>query len=127
MPFTPDDKTKKFVRWVKALINSGKVPSYQDVADNIDWDRTALSNVVNGRRNVPPEVYLKFTKVYKPSEIKDENTGLEIAIQNMAMCRVMLRSIAEVLSSQRGEPVAKTLGNLEEAVMVEIQSMSERL
>lgn len=127
MAFDPNDKTKKFIRQAKALIESGKVASYADLADTIDWDRTALSNVINKRRNIPPEVYLRFTNIYKPAAIRDEGTIYEIALQNQAMNRVILRAIAELLSAQRSESITKTLGDLEAAVRVETQEVSERL
>lgn len=127
MAFNPNDKTKKFVRQAKSLVEGGKVSSYVDLADNIDWDRTALSNVINGRRNIPPEVYLRFTNLYKPAEIKDEGVIYEIALQNQAMIRVVMRAVAEVLSKQRNEAITKTLGDLEAAVRGETQLVRERL
>lgn len=127
MSFQPNDKTKKFIRQAKSLIDGGKVPSYLELADSIEWDRSALSNVINKRRNIPPEVYLRFTNVYSPAEITDDALIYEIALQNQAMNRVILRAMAELLSKQRGEAITKTLGDLEAAVRVETQSVSERL
>lgn len=127
MNFSPNDKTQKFIRQAKSLVTSGKVPSYLEIADAIEWDRSALSNVINKRRNIPPEVYLRFTNIYNPAEILEEGQLHEIALQNQAYSRVILRAMAEILSKQRDEPVTKTLSGLEEALRVEIRSVSERL
>lgn len=59
------DKTKKFTEEVKRLVESGIVKSYAQVATDINWNRTALSQVLAGQRNVPATVYRKFTEVYK--------------------------------------------------------------
>lgn len=122
-----NDKTEKFIRQVKKLVESGRVASYQEIADAIEWDRTALSNVVNKRRNVPPEIYLKFSQVYLPAEIKDEGTLFEIILQNQAVGRVLLRAMAEILSRQRDESVTKTLSDLEGALKAEIHQVTEKL
>jgi plasmid maintenance system antidote protein VapI len=129
MPFEPNQKTRNFIKAVKSLVESGKVSGYITIADTIDWDRTAISNVINGRRNVPPEVYKRFTDVYN-KEIEVDNRDdlyFEIALQNQAYTRVILRAMAEVLSHQRGESLAKTLTDLEAAVKQEIQVLTERL
>lgn len=59
------EKTQKFTREVKQLVESGVVSSYAQVAADLNWNRTALSQVLAGTRNVPATVYRKFTEVYK--------------------------------------------------------------
>lgn len=125
MPFEPNQKTRNFIKAVKSLVESGKVSGYITIADAIDWDRTAISNVINGRRNVPPEVYKRFTDVYSQKiEVESKDSFFaEIALQNNAILRVVLRAMAETLSKQRGEPVAKTLTDLEAAVGQEVRKL----
>lgn len=128
MPFEPNDKTRKFIRQARTLVDSGQVGGYKEIADAIDWDRTAVSNVINGRRNIPPEVFKRFTDVYKLGEIVEPDVFFaETALQNQAYVRVILRAMAELLSKQREEPVTKTLTDLEAAVRQEIQQLTERL
>lgn len=71
MPFAPNNVTKKFVQQAKELLNTGKVKRYSDIAEAVEWDKTALSNVINGRRNIPQEIYKEFTTVYNVEEIKN--------------------------------------------------------
>ncbi len=55
MPFIQNQLSKKFVEVAKGLKSRGQVKEYAEIADVIGWDRTALSNAMNARRNVPPE------------------------------------------------------------------------
>jgi hypothetical protein len=127
MKFNQNEITEKFIQLVKVLVNSGKAGSVKDVARTIDYSYSALNQIMNGGRNVPATVYKKFMEVYKPGEIKGNGTALQIAVQNQAIARVLLRALAEVLSNQRNEPVTKTLGDLEAAVRVEVQEVVGRL
>lgn len=127
MPFTQNSLTKKFINDVKILIGSGKVASLKVLAKNLGANYSGLNQVVNGRRNVPADVYNKFTEMYNPKEVKVDVAGIEIALQNQAMSRVMLRAMAELLSVQRKEAVTKTLSDLEAAVRSEIQLVGDKL
>jgi len=71
MKFYANDTTKNFIREVKQLKNDGHIIRFNEVAARLGWDKTALSNVMNGRRDVPPDVYKQFTEVYK-GKIKAE-------------------------------------------------------
>ncbi len=57
-------KTKKFLDSIKTLLNNGVVKNYSEVIKELGWEKTMLSNVMNGRRNVPNDIYRKFTEVY---------------------------------------------------------------
>jgi hypothetical protein len=63
--FIQNANTKTFIDEVNKLVETSRVKNYKEVADAIEWDKTAISNVMNGRRNVPHEKYTKFTEVYK--------------------------------------------------------------
>jgi hypothetical protein len=65
MPFEQNDKTKLFIDAVKKLIDSGEVKNQAAIVDALEWDKTLMSNVMNGRKNVPNEVYRKFTEVFQ--------------------------------------------------------------
>jgi hypothetical protein len=125
MAFSQNALSKKFVEEVKSLVKSGKAGKAKDIAAKLDYNYSALIQILGANRNVPDHVYQKFTETYKPVDVK-ESTVLEVALQNQAMSRVILRALAELLSSQRDESVTKTLGDLEAAVKVEIQQVSGR-
>lgn len=71
--FAQNANTKTFVDEVNRLIQGGKVKNFKEVADVIEWDKTAISNVMNGRRNVPHEKFTKFTEVYKVDNPADNS------------------------------------------------------
>lgn len=77
MPLTPTPKTQNFIKEVKALVNSGAVKNYSTIITALGMDKTLFSNVINGRKNVPNDVYRKFKEVYpdcipeEKEEIKD--------------------------------------------------------
>lgn len=71
----PTPKTVKFIKEVKALIETGEVASYAAIAAKLDWSATMISNIINGRQNIPNDRYRKFTEVYQleNSEVNIEN------------------------------------------------------
>lgn len=83
---------------------------------------------MNEKKNVPNEVYRKFKEVYQPVEIVNiEEAAMRIAIENKSINVVLLRAMAEVLSKQRGESLAKILGDLEAAVRQEQKALLDKL
>ncbi len=57
-------KTLKFVSEVKMLLDNGIVRNREEIVRELEWETTTLSNVMNGRRNVPNDIYKKFAEVY---------------------------------------------------------------
>lgn len=127
MKFNQNEITEKFVQYVKTIVSSGKVGTVKDVAKSLDYNYSALNQIMNGSRNVPAPIYKKFIEVYKPGEVRPGVNTIQISIQNQAIAMVLLRAMAEILSNQRSEPVTKTLGDLEAAVRAEVQAVLERL
>lgn len=70
MPFQQNEKTLTFIKWVQYLVDNAIAPTYADISDTIEWNRSAMSNTLNKRRNVPNDVYKTFTDVYKIAEIE---------------------------------------------------------
>lgn len=64
MSFEPTATTKKFIRQVKTLLEKGEVKNQKEIIDSLKWDKTVFSNVMNGRKNIPNDVYRRFTEVY---------------------------------------------------------------
>lgn len=127
MALTPKEKTKKFIEQVESLIDSGVVPSYVEIVDSIEWNRSALSNVINGRRNVPNDVYKRFTDVYKPVEMENTETftvGKLLRLE--AIGTVILSALAEVLAFQRNETVAKVSEELLSTVNSKLKGLTEK-
>lgn len=65
MSFEQNDKTRNFIETVKKLIESGEVRNQATIVDALKWDKTLMSNVMNGRKNVPNDVYRKFTELFQ--------------------------------------------------------------
>jgi len=106
-------KTSEFIQQVKNLKEIGQIKAYAEVIGKIDWDKTSLSNVMNGRANVPDYVYAKFLEVYGTSK-PDLNNGdiIEGIVKNQAMLEVVLSTLAELLADKRQVPVAKLNADL---------------
>lgn len=110
---------------VKNLVENGIAPSYVDIADTLEWDRSAMSNVINHRRDVPNAVYKRFTEVYKPIEIKDsEATTQERLLRMDATTSVILSAIAEILSYHRNQAVSKVMEDLVSTVNSKLKQMT---
>jgi hypothetical protein len=52
-PSYKEEMTKEFIKNVETLISKGIAKDYSDIVERLDWDKGAMSNVINGRRNVP--------------------------------------------------------------------------
>lgn len=62
-----EELTKEFVKNVESLISKGVAADYSEIVDKLDWDKGAMSNVINGRRNVPIEKAELLKKVFNLS------------------------------------------------------------
>ena len=90
------------------LVESGEVKNKLAIVEALDWDNTMLSNVIAGRRNVPPDIYKKFTEIYN-IEIEDPGgTAIENQIEILASYRVILSVLAEIQSSLMEEKMLPT-------------------
>lgn len=128
MSFEQNDKTKSFIREVKNLIDQGIVKNYSEIVNELDWDKTLMSNIMNGRKNVPNDIYRKFKEVYRPVEVSNSGTlTIEHLIRIEAMNSVILGALAEVLAFQRSQPVTKVNNDLVSTVQSQIKQMLDRL
>lgn len=128
MGFEQNNLSKRFVNMVESLIASGNERTEKDVAIKLGYNYSALNQVMNGRRNIPNKIFDKYMEVYKPVEVENwEDVFNGIAVYNQASLRVALRVLAEILSNQKKEPVAKTLSDLEAAVESEERRLLDRL
>lgn len=58
------DITKRFIDKVNQLIESQTVRNKREIVDKLNWNETAMSNVLAGRRPVPEEIADAFFKLY---------------------------------------------------------------
>lgn len=65
MSFKQNDRSKEFVEKVKSLVESAEEPTFKAIADKLKWNSNALHLVIKGQRNVPADVYKKYTEIYK--------------------------------------------------------------
>jgi hypothetical protein len=130
MEFSQNVITKNFISAAKSLKDRGNVDSYDTLATSLGWNKTSMSSVMNGRRNVPNEVYKKFADKYKTdlvAEVNPTEAGLHNVLLNHAMLRVTLMALAELLAKQRKLPVTKIIAELEAAVNEQTESLLKRL
>lgn len=56
--------TKEFRKRVNDLINSSQVADYSEIIKKLEWNKSSMSSVMNGSRNVPLDIWAKFAEVY---------------------------------------------------------------
>jgi hypothetical protein len=106
------ENSKKFINAVETLVESGEVKNKLAIVKALDWDNTMLSNVLAGRRNVPPDIYKKFTNLYNIEITDPESLSIENLIKIDAKCDVILSVLAEVLAKLQGHAVGKLNSDL---------------
>jgi plasmid maintenance system antidote protein VapI len=103
MLFEQNTITKSFVDEISNLIQSGEANNYKEVADRIEWDKTAISNVVNGRRNIPASIYKKFTEEFgisrpQPGDFREKYYALlEARFQEQAKAENLFRELMQAI------------------------------
>lgn len=60
-----ENQSDKFVKAVNLLLEKRLARNKREIVAALNWDETAMSNVINGRRTVPEAIYEKLFKVYK--------------------------------------------------------------
>jgi phage repressor protein C with HTH and peptisase S24 domain len=60
-PFVQNSYTKEFI----GAVNSMQDVEHKDIVDKLEWNKTAMSAVMNGKRNIPFDKWEKFKSVYK--------------------------------------------------------------
>lgn len=121
------EKSKKFIKAVETLLNTGEVKNKLAIVKALDWDNTMLSNVLAGRRNIPPDIYKKFTNIYQLEINDSELIKFQSIIRIEAKCDVILSSLAEILAEQKGKLVAQIINDQETMVSGQIKQKLEEL
>lgn len=76
MEVTPNQVTKKFIAEVEKLIANGTAANYAEITVAIDWNKSGMSQVVKGKRNVPIAIYRKFTEAYNIPATEEDKAGV---------------------------------------------------
>jgi hypothetical protein len=106
--FNQNEVTRNFVESVKSLVKSGDHGKLKDIAKKLEYNYSALNQIINGGRNVPGYVYKKFTSVYNGGNIINDpvvpyatlnRTSLEKSIENLTENELRTTAVIERLVS----------------------------
>lgn len=104
MPFEQNEKTRNFIDTVKRLIESGEVKNQAAIVDALEWDKTLMSNVMNGRKNVPNDIYRKFTDVFQfeevPTDADYRDRYIALLEQQLRDQQVLIAELKERMDSR---------------------------
>jgi hypothetical protein len=130
-------KSKKFIDAVDKLLDSGEVKNKLQIAEALDWDNTALSNVLAGRRNVPADIYRKFTSIYKVEEdqkfiVNDDlnkflGERIQIGAAREAAIRVLVIWMKEVYAEVFKRPFAEVSLEFDRLTEGELERILDQL
>lgn len=67
-----------FIERVNELLESKRFRNKREIVDKINWNETAMSNVMKGRRPVPEDIAEKLFKLYKDVKIVAPEKGTPI-------------------------------------------------
>lgn len=125
--FIPNEKTKKFIRRVKTLKESGEIKKHEEIVKAIKWHKTSMSNVMNGRDNIPDYLYAEFVKVYGAEVNDPENVSIGTLFAIDIKCDVIISTIAEILANQRGGAVEKIKTDLVGMVNQRVSEKADKI
>lgn len=131
------EKTKKFIEACKMLVNDGYVKNDAEIISALGWEKTMFSNVKNGRKNVPNNIFKKFTEVYHPIEVTEaivregdfqQILGNRVATTAAmeAMVRVLRAEIIELKVAVTKRPYADVALEFDRTAEDELKHILER-
>ena len=96
-------RTKDFIAKVNALIEHEIISEQGLIVDKLGWNQSVLSNVMNGRRDIPEEKYELFQEVFKNeldrlatlTQTSTANEGTEVFMTPMLYYKKMYESEVE--------------------------------
>lgn len=110
MNTTPNKLTQDFLNQVQSLIDKGIAANKTEVVNAINWNKSSMSEVSNGRKNVPVAVYRKFVSYYniQPPEPEQVVTEPEPAFltskdEMIALLKQNNKLLEDQLNSATGE------------------------
>lgn len=112
-----EEKTERFIKQAQALIDKGVVKSQQEIADKIGISKAMMSNIMNGRAQIPQDKLLKFSEGYTPVNFDNvEQTSLELQMQTLAYLKAVTPLVVEVLAILRDRPVEPLSKGVEQQI-----------
>ena len=118
------ENTERFIRAVETLKNEGAIQFDNEIVEALNWNKTTLSSVLNRKKFIPDYYFNKFNEVYQIEINNHEQVSLRSLIRVDAKCDVILSTLAEILSNQKGSTVEKINADLETMV---IERMKKKL
>jgi DNA-binding transcriptional regulator GbsR (MarR family) len=141
MSNTPNKITKKFQDQVNNLISEGIVANQQAIVDALGWNKSQMSQAMNGAKNIPLVVYQKFTDKYGLADpvgdieykekylssledrVESQKRQLNlvtkelgrVAIQNQALLHTVLAAVTELLERGSKEKIESIENRLNKA------------
>lgn len=121
------DKTRKFIKEVGSLKESGDIKKYSEIVEALKWNKTSLSNILNGRENISDFKYSEFCKVYGIAIDNPEQISIEHLFRIEVKNDVILSTLAELLAHQRGQTVEKIKSDLVATVNQKLKEKLEQV
>lgn len=115
------ENTERFIKAVEMLKESGTIRFDADIVKALSWNKTTLSSVLNGNKPIPDYYYNKFNEVYQIEVNNRDIITLRSLIRVDAKCDVILSTLGEILSNQKGSTVEKINADLETMVIERIK------
>lgn len=125
--------TKKFIQEVERLRGTPAGKDYKEIAAKIGMDKTTMSNIIKGRRNIPYEVYIKFAEIFRiEDDIRTGQTsaiGLiaEYVIKMDARLEVVTNLLIETMAAVKNESVVRISTDVKQALDLEISMRKDEL
>lgn len=103
MPTTPNYISKQFIAFADDLIEKGVVGSDKEIVDAIDWHKSSMSQVRNGRQNIPIEVYRKFVSYYKLKKTEPDEVAEDLRDRLIETLQEQNKFLKDQLNSVTGQ------------------------
>lgn len=95
---TNKEASDKFVITVKKLEQEGIIKNRRQLATDLDWKETLLSNAMNGHRPVPREKIQELIKKYQLEDFYETSPGSSVVMEDNTGYNVKGTSIKIKLS-----------------------------
>jgi phage repressor protein C with HTH and peptisase S24 domain len=104
--------TQEFIKNVETVIGKGLARNHAEIIDLLDWDAGAFSNVMNGRRNAPPDKADKLKELFNLSTSYQEqrrNHKLNnVKDEDITVYQIGTKaSFIDIYDDQKDEPIGK--------------------
>lgn len=122
--FLQDELSKRFINHVDKIIKLNPDKDYTKIAEEIKYDKSSVSNVIKGRRNIPYKKYKEFADLYNinDKEEKKLTTKEEIAALKAAV-KVLSLSVTELKMKESGKSLVEITLEFEKMIKLETEQI----